>query len=171
MQANIDHDIFPKKIQSLALEAEVAKFLKAQGKKEPEQVPFGRSLYVEECQKKGIQPFKFTLRDVMTASVEQAHATRREKESKPKIKKQKVEPVFIPDTSSDESRILFNRNARAQAFAAGLKKFQGRCKNHGQQEFSIRKDGNDHLCIMCQRKYSTAQNAKRRKLKLEAAND
>ena len=50
MRTNLDHDIFPKKAQSLALEAEVAKFLKAQGKEEPEQISFGRSLYVEECQ-------------------------------------------------------------------------------------------------------------------------
>ena len=168
MRTNLDHDIFPKRAQSLALEAEVAKFLKAQGKEEPEQISFGRSLYLEECQAKGIQPFKFTLRDVMTASVEQAHAERTVKESKSKGRKPKVEPVFIPDTSSDESRVLFNRNARKEAFEAGLKKFQGRCKHHGEQVFSIRKDGNDHLCIMCQRKYSSAQNAKRRLLKLEA---
>ena len=105
----------------------------------------------------------------MTASVEQAHAERTVKESKSKGRKPKVEPVFIPDTPSDESRVLFNRNARKEAFEAGLKKFQGRCKHHGEQVFSIRKDGNDHLCIMCQRKYSSAQNAKRRLLKLEAA--
>lgn len=168
MRTNLDHDIFPKKAESRRLDIQVRWWLRKQKKEQAEQIEFGRSLYVEECQAKGIQPFKFTLRDVMTASVEQAHAEHREKEAKSRGRKPKVEPVFIPDTSSDESRVLFNRNARKEAFESGLKKFQGRCKHHGEQVFSIRKDGNDHLCIMCQRKYSSAQNAKRRLLKLEA---
>jgi hypothetical protein len=166
MKTNIDHDIFRKKSESRRLDIQVRWWLRKQKKEQPEQIEIGRSLYVEQCQAKGIQPFKFTLRDAMTASVEQAHA---EKESVPKGRKTKVETVFTPDTSSDESRILFNRNARKKAFDAGLKKFQGRCKNHGEQVFSIRKNGNDHLCIMCQRKFSTAQNEKRKKLKQVAA--
>lgn len=169
MHTNLDHDVFIKKGKSIALAQQVEEFLKAKGKSEPEQISFGRSLYVEECLAKGVEPFKFTLRDAMTASVQQAHAEHREKEIKAKGRKPKVEPVFIPDESSAENRILFNRNARKEAFDKGLTRFMGRCKKHGQQEFTIRKDGRDHLCILCQRKHSSNQNAKRKKLKVVAA--
>ena len=39
----MDHAIFSKKIESKALEMQVRKWLQAQGKREPEQVPFGYS--------------------------------------------------------------------------------------------------------------------------------
>lgn len=157
-----------KKEVSRRLDIQVRWFLRKQKRKEAEQIEFGRSLHLEDCKAKGINPWMFSLENRMQSDIAEAHAEHAKKQKTANDKPVKPEPIYTPDNSSDESRIMFNRNAREKAVANDSKKFMGRCKKHGQQIFTVKKGGRDHLCLICQRKFSNTQNEKRRKQKMES---
>lgn len=154
----MDHAIFSKKNESKALEMQVRKWLQAQGKREPEQVPFGYSELASKRHEYG-RTAQTTMREIMFNAVSESKATKQ----KPRVIDKPVEPTYSPDLS--ENRILFNRHAREQAWENGKKEFIGRCKKHGEQAFVIRKQGKDHLCCVCKKAFTKAQNDKIARLK------
>lgn len=145
MHTNLAHDVFIQKGKSIALASQVEEFLLAQGKSEPTQIPFGKSLYIEQCLKSGKDPYAFSLKTLMTQSVEKAQS---EKSIVKKLTIELSEPDYTPDLSSD--RKAKNREARTLAWATGAVKFYGSCKYHGTQIFNMRKQGKDHICNVCQ---------------------
>ncbi|MFK7238648.1 hypothetical protein ABBZ27_00270 [Acinetobacter baumannii] len=154
MRTNLDHDIFSKKAQSLALEAEVAKFLKAQGKEEPEQIPFGHSELAHKRETEGYNA-QSTMREIMFSSVQES-----------KKNKSAVKPAQAP--SPERLRRDANNAARIKAVAEGKSQFQGQCAHHGQQTFKIKSKGEEHICIICRDNHSVKQTIKRRKKQVAA---
>lgn len=145
MHTNLDHDVFIQKDKSIVLANQVQEFLLAQGKSEPTQIPFGKSLYIEQCLKSGKDPYAFSLKTLMTQSVEKAQS---EKKYCEKAAAEVSEPDYTPDLSFD--RKAKNREARTLAWETGALKFYGSCRYHGTQIFNIRKKGKDHICSVCQ---------------------
>lgn len=166
MRSNIDHDVFAKKLQSIELANQVEEFLKSQNLEEPVQIPFGHSEYLNTCKKNGVDPYTFSLRSIMTHSVEQTHAEK--KNNSAKQKSETNNSTYTPDNSSN--RREFNRKARELTWISGQKKFVGKCQKHGEQYFNIRKQGKDQLCSICQREFTRSQNSKRKEkeVKLDA---
>lgn len=164
MHTNLAHDVFIQQGKSIALAQQVDDFLKAQGKSKPTQIPFGQSLYHDHCRKTGKDPYAFSLRVLMSQSVEKAHADKSEK-NKPE-KPQKSEPTYTPDQTPNRKEL--NRIARSEAWAIGEKKFNGKCAHHGSQVFNIRKNGTDHICSICQKKFLQNYREKQKKLRMEA---
>lgn len=160
MRSNIDHDVFINQGKSIALASQVDNWLKAKGKSEPEQIPFGHSGFIESCKERGIDPARFSLRDHMTQSVEQAHA------EKKAAKKVHVVPTEATEVKTERQRRDFNKNARKKAWANGEKKFFGICMHHHYQEFISKAEGTDHTCVLCRDLISKKQTSKRRKTKV-----
>jgi hypothetical protein len=154
MHTNLDHDIFIKKGKSIALAQQVEKFLKAKGKSEPDQIPFGHS---ELAHKRKIEGYdaRSTMREIMFNSVQEA------KKNNPAVK-----PAQVP--SPERLRRDANNAARMKAFAEGKSEFQGQCAYHGQQTFKIKSKGEEHICIICRDKHSIKQTIKRRKKQVAA---
>lgn len=146
MHTNLAHDLFIKNSKSIALASQVEEFLLAQGKSEPTQIPFGKSLHLEQCLKSGKDPYAFSLKTLMTQSVEKAQS---EKKYCEKVAVEVSEPDYTPDLSLD--RKAKNREARTLAWESGALKFYGSCRYHGAQIFNMRKQGKDHICSVCQR--------------------
>ena len=158
MHTNLDHDVFIKKGKSIALAQQVDDFLKAQGKSEPDQIPFGHSELSHKRKTEGYNA-QSTMREIMFSAVRESQTAKQ----KPRVIDKPAEPTYSPDLS--DNRILFNRNAREDAWINGKKEFIGRCKKHGEQTFVIRKQGKDHLCCVCKKAFTKAQNDKIAKLK------
>lgn len=120
---NLDHDVFIKKTESIALNTKVEELLKERGQEEPTQIPFGYSA-LREKHKKQVNSGRDTLRQLMTSSVEQSRSRRK---------------VFAP-----------NAQPQAEARAKGELHFEGTpCKACGQK---IRYTSNAK-CISCSRKH------------------
>lgn len=164
MHINLAHEVFINKGKSIALAQQVEDFLKAQGKSEPTQIPFGHSPYHEHCKKTGKDPYAFTLRTLMTQSVEKAHADKAERAKPEKAKK--PEPTYTPDHTPNRKQL--NRKARNEAWSKGEKKFNGKCAHHGDQVFNIRKDGTDQICSICQKNFVQNYRDKQKELRKEA---
>lgn len=64
----LDHDIFSKKSESLILATKVKEFLKAQGRLEPTQIPFGHSGIKQNVEAE-YQSGQQSMRDMMTQSI------------------------------------------------------------------------------------------------------
>lgn len=157
MHTNIDHDIFRKKEESRRLDIQVRWFLRKQKRKEAAQIEFGRSLHVESCQAKGINPYKFSLENRMQSDIAKAHAEHAKK-AKPQP------PQCASDIQTESDRKKFNRAERSKAWKSKQKEFSGVCAKHGQQVFKIKGDGDEHICSICRSENSTKQNNKRRKV-------
>lgn len=164
MHTNLDHTVFKKQGESAELAELVTKFLKAQGKKEPEQIPLGQSGYRNHCEVNGIDPNAFSLRTLMTQSVQEAHAQKNEKQS---IKENAI-PGSINEITNNSARRKFNKSERLKAWANGKKEFTGNCLHHGEQLFKIKAQGQEHICIKCRDKNSVKQTIKRRKVQVAA---
>lgn len=154
MRANLDHDIFAKKGKSIALAIQVDDFLKAQGKSEPTQIPFGHSELAKRHALYGHNA-QATMREIMFSSVQES------KKNKPAVR-----PVPVP--SPERLRRESNKAARAIAVTEGKSEFQGVCMHHGHQVFKIKAQGEDHICIICRDTHSTKQTIKRRKNEVAA---
>lgn len=159
MKSNIDHDVFTKKSQSIELANQVEEFLKAKGLETPVQIPFGQSSFsqgISNDWNKSPLTKKATAQDTMRLIMSNSVQEDRAKNSN-----YNKSPVA---TISHNARIDFNRSARAKAHKAGLKVFIGICKkaNHGQTEFAIKSDGNEHLCKLCKKEIAANWNLKRK---------
>lgn len=130
MRANLDHDIFTKKGKSIALAIQVDDFLKAQGKSEPTQIPFGQSGISLKNEYKTSQQ---NMRDIMTQSISL---------NRPVLGK--VEKAL----TADQKRMKFNFDAKHKAALAGKNTFTGKCLKHGLTEFKFYLSGKHH-CIQC----------------------
>lgn len=158
MNSNIDHDVFIKKSQSLKLANQVEEFLQSKALTETTQIPFGQSSFRQGVSNDWNQsPLKKAtaqdaMRQIMTNSIQ---------EDRVKKSNYNKSPVAV---ISQNARIDFNRSARAKAFKAGLKVFIGICKkvNHGQTEFAIKNDGNEHVCKLCKKEIAAEWNLKRK---------
>ena len=71
MHTNLDHDVFIKKGKSIALAQQVDDFLKAQGKSEPDQIPFGHSELSHKRKTEGYNA-QSTMREIMFSSVQES---------------------------------------------------------------------------------------------------
>ena len=71
----MDHAIFSKKNESKALEMQVRKWLQAQGKREPEQVPFGYSELASKRHEYN-RTAQTTMREIMFNAVSESKATK-----------------------------------------------------------------------------------------------
>ena len=134
MHTNLDHYIFKKQMESAALAESVEKFLKAQGKEEPVQIPFaqpGISEKVENGYKTGQQ----NMRDMMTQSISL---------NRPVLKNTE-RPLTV-----DQKRMKFNFDAKLEATLAGARTFTGKCVKHGLTEFKFYISGKYH-CIECRK--------------------
>ena len=154
MHTNLDHDVFIKKGKSIALAQQVNDFLKAQGKSEPDQIPFGHSELSSKKHEYG-RTAQTTMREIMFSSVQES-----------KKNKSAVKPAQAP--SPERLRRDANNAARIKAVAEGKSQFQGQCAHHGLQTFKIRSKGEEHICIICRDKHAVKQKIKRRKKELAA---
>lgn len=156
MHTNLDHDVFIKKGKSIALAQQVDDFLKAQGKSEPDQIPFGHSELSHKRKTEGYNA-QSTMREIMFSSVQES-----------KKNKSAVKPAQAP--SPERLRRDANNAARIKAVAEGKSQFQGQCAHHGQQTFKIKGkgEGEEHICIICRDKHSIKQTIKRRKKQVVA---
>ena len=154
MHTNLDHDVFIKKGKSIALAQQVDDFLKAQGKSEPDQIPFGHSELSHKRKTEGYNA-QSTMREIMFSSVQES-----------KKNKSAVKPDQAP--SPERLRRDANNAARMKADAEGKSQFQGQCAHHGQQTFKIKGKGEEHICIICRDKHSVKQTIKRRKKQVAA---
>ena len=154
MHTNLDHDVFIKKGKSIALAQQVNDFLKAQGKSEPDQIPFGHSELSSKKHEYG-RTAQTTMREIMFSSVQES-----------KKNKSAVKPAQAP--SPERLRRDANNAARIKAVAEGKSQFQGQCAHHGLQTFKIRIKGEEHICIICRDKHAVKQKIKRRKKELAA---
>lgn len=156
MRSNIDHSAIINKGKSIALASQVDDFLKAQGKSEPEQIPFGHSELAKRHAKYG-HDAQATMREIMFNSVRET-----------KLDKAKPKPVRETLESAEQKRRELNRSARLKAWEEGRKTFSGSCAHHGQQTFCIKANGQEHICKVCRDKNSTKQTIKRRKKQVPA---
>lgn len=147
--ANLDHDIFAKKNESISLAQKVEEFLQATGKSEPTQIPFGQSGYLQHCKENNIDPNQFSLGSQMTAAVQETFANKKEKVLPNPPRKEVVLRERIEDIKTDDERLVFNRHARKQAWEAGKTTFIGMCTIHKEYVFSIRMNGSNHRCTAC----------------------
>ena len=154
MHTNLDHDVFIKKGKSIALAQQVNDFLKAQGKSEPDQIPFGHSELSSKKHEYG-RTAQTTMREIMFSSVQES-----------KKNKSAVKPAQAP--SPERLRRDANNAARIKAVAEGKSQFQGQCAHHGLQTFKIKSKGEEHICIICRDKHAVKQKIKRRKKELAA---
>lgn len=154
MHTNLDHDLFIKKGKSIALSQQVEEFLKAQGKSEPDQIPFGHSELAHKRKTEGYNA-QSTMREIMFSSVQES------KKSKPAARP-------APAPSAERLRRDANNAARIKAVAEGKSQFQGQCVHHGQQTFKIKSKDEKHICIICRDKHSVKQTIKRRKKQVAA---
>ena len=154
MHINLDHDVFIKKGKSIALAQQVDDFLKAQGKSEPDQIPFGHSELSHKRKTEGYNA-QSTMREIMFSSVQ-----------KSKKNKSAVKPAQAP--SPERLRRDANNAARIKAVAEGKSEFQGQCTHHGLQTFKIKSKGEEHICIICRDKHAVKQKIKRRNKEVAA---
>ena len=154
MHTNLDHDVFKKKGKSIALANQVEAFLLAQGKSEPDQIPFGHSELTHKRKTEGYNA-QSTMREIMFSSVQES-----------KKNKSAVKPAQAP--SPERLRRDANNAARIKAVAEGKSQFQGQCAHHGLQTFKIKSKGEEHICIICRDKHAVKQKIKRRKKELAA---
>lgn len=154
MHTNLDHDVFIKKGKSIALAQQVEEFLKAKGKSEPDQIPFGHSELANKRNTEGYNA-QSTMREIMFSSVQES------KKNKPTARSAQA-------PSPERLRREANNTARMKAVAEGKSEFQGKCVNHGQQTFKIKGKGEEHICIICRDKHSVKQTIKRRKKQVAA---
>ena len=152
MNSNLAHDVVINQGKSIALANQVNDWLKAQGKSEPEQIPFGYSEFSHKRKTDGYNA-QSTMREIMFSSVQES------KSSKPTTK---------PAPSPERLRRDANNAARIKAFNEGKSEFQGQCKHHGHQTFKIKSKGEEHICIICRDKHSVKQTIKRRKKQVTA---
>ena len=154
MRTNLDHDVFMKQGESITLAQQVNDFLKAQGKSEPDQIPFGYSELSHKRKTEGYNA-QSTMREIMFSSVQES------KKSKPASR-----PTSAP--SPERLRRDANNAARIKAVAEGKSEFRGKCAHHGHQNFKIKCEGEKHICIICCDKHSVKQTIKRRKKQVAA---
>ena len=154
MRTNLDHDVFKKKGKSIALANQVEAFLLAQGKSEPDQIPFGHSELSHKRKTEGYNA-QSTMREIMFSSVQES-----------KKNKSAVKPAQAP--SPERLRRDANNAARIKAVAEGKSQFQGQCAHHGLQTFKIKSKGEEHICIICRDKHAVKQKIKRRKKEVAA---
>lgn len=153
---NLDHDIFSKKSESLMLATKVEEFLKAQGKSEPTQIPFGYSERANRRAEYG-HDAQATMREIMFNSVQET----KQNKATPKPIREKFE-------SAEQKRRALNRSTRLKAWSEGKKTFLGLCAYHGQQTFLIKVKGQEHICTICRDEHSAKQTLKRRKTQVPA---
>ncbi|OAL78952.1 hypothetical protein AY606_05865 [Acinetobacter sp. SFB] len=134
MQTNLDHIIFKKQGESAAIAESVEKFLKAQGKKEPVQIPFGQSGISQKVEN-GYKTGQQNMRDMMTQSISL---------NRPVLKNTE-RPL-----TTDQKRMKFNFDAKLEATLAGKQTFTGKCVKHGLTEFKFYISGKHH-CIECRK--------------------
>lgn len=128
----LDHDIFSKKSESLILATKVKEFLKAQGRLEPTQIPFGHSGIKQNVEAE-YQSGQQSMRDMMTQSISA---------NRPVLKNVKR------NLTADQKRMKFNFDAKLEASLAGKTTFTGKCAKHGSAEFKFYISGKHH-CIQC----------------------
>lgn len=145
MQSNIDHDVFIKKGKSIALAQQVEDFLLAQGKSEPEQIPFGHSALSKKPSDSEYKTGQQSMRASMAHSVSA---------------KRPVLPSLDKPLSKEQERHKFNFDAKNKAIAAGEDTFQGKCNLHGLTEYKFYKSGKQH-CIKCRAIYTKRHQEKR----------
>ncbi len=157
-----NHNHYAKKALSESLQADVEKWLESQGLKEPELLPMN-ARFENRHWNNAPKNAQSTMSKIMAKSIA---STKPRKPRKPRAKAERPAVVYQPDLS--ESRVQFNRNARNLAWIAGEKHFIGKCFRHGEQKFSIRKDGKDHICQICSNEFSRVQNEKRKSAQVTA---
>ncbi len=156
MRSNIDHSAIINKGKSIALAIQVDDFLKAQGKSQPTQIPFGHSERANRRAEYG-HDAQATMREIMFNSVRET-----------KIDKSKPKPIRETFESAEQKRRELNRSARLKAWGEGKKTFKGSCAHHGQQTFCIKANGQEHICKICRDQHSQKQTIKRRKKQVAA---
>lgn len=154
MRTNLDHDIFMKKGKSIDLDQQVNAFLKAQGKSEPDQIPFGYSELSHKRKTEGYNA-QSTMREIMFSSIHES-----------KKNTSAARPTLTP--SDERLRRDANNAARMKAVAEEKTEFKGQCLHHGQQTFKIKCQGTKQICIICCDKHSVKQTIKRRKKQVAA---
>ena len=80
MHTNLDHDVFIKKGKSIALAQQVDDFLKAQGKSEPDQIPFGYSELSSKKHEYG-RTAQTTMREIMFSAVRESQTAKQRNRS------------------------------------------------------------------------------------------
>ena len=133
MHTNLDHDIFKKQMESAALAKSVEKFLKAQGKEEPEQYQYGYSALSDQSKSNEWTSSQQVMREAMTSSVSQ---------NRPVLKNVK-KPL-----TKEQQRQKFNFEAKREALRASKDNFIGQCLKHGLTNFKCYPSGKHH-CIEC----------------------
>ena len=133
MQSNIDHDVFIKKGKSIALSQQVDDFLKAQGKSEPEQIPFGHSALSKKPSDSEYKTGQQSMRASMAHSVSA---------------KRPVLPSLDKPLSKEQERHKFNFEAKTKAISAGESTFKGKCALHGDTEYRVFASGKQ-VCLQC----------------------
>ena len=133
MHTNLDHDIFKKQLESAALAESVEKFLKAQGKEEPEQYQYGYSALSNQSKSNEWTSSQQVMHETMTSSVSQ---------NRPVLKN--VEKPL----NKEQQRQKFNFEAKREALRVSKDNFIGQCLKHGLTNFKCYPSGKHH-CIEC----------------------
>lgn len=122
-------------MESAALAESVEKFLKAQGKEEPEQYQYGYSALSNQSKSNEWTSSQQVMRETMTSSVSQ---------NRPVLKN--VEKPL----NKEQQRQKFNFEAKREATLAGARTFTGKCLKHGLTEFNFYISGKHH-CVECRK--------------------
>lgn len=138
MHTNLDHDVFIKKGKSIALSQQVEEFLKAQGKSEPVQIPFGQTQMSAKPKDTEYKTGQQSMRESMADSVS---------------KKRPVLSSTDRPLTKEQERHKFNFEAKTKALANGESAFEGKCDLHGLTEFKAYQSGKHH-CVKCRQRTS-----------------
>nr|WP_279053000.1 hypothetical protein [Acinetobacter tandoii] len=133
MRSNIDHNAIINQGKSIALAIQVDNWLKAKGKSEPTQIPFGHSGLSHKPKSTEYKTGQQSMRESM------AHAV---------SAKRPVLPSLDKPLTAEQQRHKFNFEAKNKAIAADENTFQGKCDLHGLTDFKVYKSGKCH-CIKC----------------------
>jgi DNA-nicking Smr family endonuclease len=138
MQSNIDHSAIINKGKSIALAIQVDDFLKAQGKSEPTQIPFGQTRMSMKPKDTEYKTGQQSMRESMADSVS---------------KKRPVLSSTDRPLTKEQERHKFNFEAKTTALAKGESTFEGKCDLHGLTEFKAYQSGKHH-CVKCRQRTS-----------------
>jgi len=133
MRSNIDHDVFIKQGKSIALAIQVDNWLKAKGKSEPTQIPFGHSGLSHKPKSTEYKTGQQSMRESMAHSVST---------------KRPVLASLNKPLTKEQQRHKHNFEAKTAALAAGESTFEGKCSKHGETDYRVYASGK-HYCIQC----------------------
>ena len=133
MNSNLAHDVYIQKGKSIALALQVDDFLKAQGKSEPVQIPFGQSRLSLKSKDNEYKTGQQSMRQSMSNSISKNGPV--------------LSSIDRPLTKEQE-RQKFNFIAKNKALAAGENEFEGKCDLHGLTEYKVYNSGKYH-CVEC----------------------